>query len=165
MKHKMSFVYEKDEEIGKLNEEIISLKKQLADYISYSEEVVSLRSENNKLNERIIALDNELKTERESESDGSKELIKQLNDKIELLENQLKDKATTVSTVAKNDIIEDIDEMIDINVPHLREVLTNRLKAKQTEHIESLIESDGLRRTNQVKKSVMEKMLEEAIHI
>ena len=30
MKHKMSFVYEKDEEIGKLNEEIISLKKQLA---------------------------------------------------------------------------------------------------------------------------------------
>ena len=55
--------------------------------------------------------------------------------------------------------------MIDINVPHLREVLTNRLKAKQTEHIESLIESYGLRRTNQVKKSVMEKMLEEAIHI
>lgn len=172
MKHKMSFVYEKDEEIGKLNEEIISLKKQLADYINYSEEVVSLRSENNKLNEQILELNNELKQEKESESDGSKELIKQLNDKIKqlndkivLLENQLKDKTTTVSTVAKNDIIEEIDEMIDINVPHLREVLTNRLKAKQTEHIESLIESYGLRRTNQVKKSVMEKMLEEAIHI
>jgi len=172
MKHKMSFVYEKDEEIGKLNEEIISLKKQLTDYIGYSEEVVSLRSENNKLNEQILALHNELKQEKESESDGSKELIKQLNDKIKqlnnkivLLENQLKDKTTTVSTVAKNDIIEEIDEMIDINVPHLREVLTNRLKAKQTEHIESLIESYGLRRTNQVKKSIMEKMLEEAIHI
>ena len=165
MKHKMSFVYEKDEEIGKLNEEIIGLKKQLADYINYSEEVVSLRSENNKLNEQILALHNELKQEKESESEGSKELIKQLNDKIVLLENQLKDKATTVSTIAKNDIIEEIDEMIDINVPHLREVLTNRLKAKQSEHIESLIESYGLRRTNQVKKSVMEKMLEEAIHI
>jgi len=165
MKHKMSFIYEKDEEIGKLNEEIITLKKQLADYIYYSEEVVSLRSENNKLNEQILALHNELKQGKESESDGSKELIKQLNDKIVLLENQLKDKTTTVSTVAKNDIIEEIDEMIDINVPHLREVLTNRLKAKQTEHIESLIESYGLKRTNQVKKSVMEKMLEEAIHI
>ena len=165
MKHKMSFVYEKDEEIGKLNEEIISLKKQLADYISYSEEVISLRSENNKLNEQILALENELKQEKESESDGSKELIKQLNDKIELLERRLIEKTTTVETVAKNDIIEDIDEMIDINVPHLREVLTNRLKVKQNEHIESLIESYGLRRTNQVKKSVMEKMLEEAIHI
>ena len=86
-------------------------------------------------------------------------------DKIELLERRLIEKTTTVETVAKNDIIEDIDEMIDINVPHLREVLTNRLKVKQTEHIESLIESYGLRRTNQVKKSIMEKMLEEAIHI
>ena len=126
--------------------------------------------ENNKLNEQILELHNELKQEKESESDGSKELIKQLNDKIKqlndkivLLENQLKDKTTTVSTVAKNDIIEEIDEMIDINIDHLREVLTSRLKAKQTEHIESLIESYGLRRTNQVKKSVMEKMLEEAI--
>ena len=63
-----------------------------------------------------------------------KELIKQLNDKIELLENQLKDKTTTVSTDAKNDIIEEIDEMIDINIPHLRDVLTNRLKAKQVTH-------------------------------
>jgi hypothetical protein len=61
--------------------------------------------------------------------------------------------------------IEDIDEMIDINVPHLRDVLTSRLKDKQMEHIESLIESYGLRRKNQVKKSLMEKMLEEAIHI
>ena len=55
--------------------------------------------------------------------------------------------------------------MIDINVPHLREVLTNRLKTKQMEHIETLIDSYGLRRTNQVKKSVMEEMLEQAIHI
>lgn len=169
MKHKMSFIYEKDEEIGKLNEEIIGLKKQLADYISYSEEVVSLRLENNKLNEQILELHNELKQEKtsiqeESDSKGSEELIKQLNDKIELLENQLKDR-TKVSTVTNTDIIEDIDEMIDINLPHLREVLSNRLKAKQTEHIESLIESYGLRRTNQVKKSIMEKMLEEAIHI
>ena len=108
MKHKMSFVYEKDEEIGKLNEEIISLKKQLADYIGYSEEVVSLRSENNKLNEQILELHNELKQEKESESDGSKELIKQLNDKIKqlndkivLLENQLKDKTTKFQLLLK----------------------------------------------------------------
>ena len=58
-----------------------------------------------------------------------------------------------------------IDEMININLPHLRDVLTNRLKKKQMEHIETLIETYGLKRTNKVKKSIMEKMLEEAIHI
>ena len=170
MKHKLSFVYEKDEEICKLNDEIISLKKQITDYISYSEEVVSLRSENNKLNEEIILLQNKLKQEtqinesKQLESSSDNIIIKQLNDKIELLESELKGNLTSGATISKNDI-EDIDEMIDINVLHLREVLTNRLKTKQTEHIESLIEAYGLRRTNQVKKSVMEKMLEEAIHI
>ena len=173
MKHKMSFIYEKDEEIGKLNEEIISLKKQLADYISYSEEVVSLRLENNRLNDEILMLQDKLKQEllvNESFTNDStseeKDLIKQLNEKIELLKIELKGKKpTSESTVTKTEIIEDIDEMIDINIPHLREVLTNRLKAKQMEHIESLIDSYGLRRTNQVKKSVMEEMLEQAIHI
>ena len=40
-----------------------------------------------------------------------------------------------------------------------------RLKDKQTEHIENLINTYGLKNTNKVKKSVMEKMLEEAIHL
>uniref|UniRef100_A0A6C0CEZ9 Uncharacterized protein n=1 Tax=viral metagenome TaxID=1070528 RepID=A0A6C0CEZ9_9ZZZZ len=177
MKHKLSFVYEKDEEIGKLNEEIISLKKQLEGYISYSEEVVSLRLENNKLNGEILLLQNKLKQEllvNESLTNDStsedNDLIKQLNEKIELLEsellkNELKGKNIISNSTISKTVIEDIDEMIDINVPHLREVLTNRLKTKQMEHIETLIDSYGLRRTNQVKKSVMEEMLEQAIHI
>mgnify|MGYP003706007537 FL=1 len=56
IKHKLSFVYEKDEEIGKLKEEINGLKKQLEDAMNYSIEVVNLRNENNKLTEQIVLL-------------------------------------------------------------------------------------------------------------
>ena len=55
--------------------------------------------------------------------------------------------------------------MIDIHIPKLRYVLTNRLKQKQTLHIEGLIKKYNLKKTNKVKKSVMSKMLEEAIHL
>jgi hypothetical protein len=167
MKHKLSFVYEKDEEIGKLNEEIKNLKKQLADTVNYSEDLVTLRLENNKLNDEILLLQTTLKEQTLNNESTNNDLIKQLNGKIETLEGELK--SNTHITLSKSKVInegvEDIDDMIDINVPHLREVLTNRLKDKQMDHIESLIETYGLRRTNQVKKSVMEQMLEEAIHI
>jgi hypothetical protein len=170
MKHKLSFVYEKDEEIGKLNEDIMSLKKQLSEAISYSEDVLTLRLENNKLSDEILLLQTKLKEQNLNNELTNNNLIIKLNDKIESLEDELKSKSNITppgksKVIDKINDIEDIDEMIDINVPHLREVLTNRLKDKQLEHIESLIETYGLRRTNQVKKSVMEKMLEEAIHI
>jgi len=58
-----------------------------------------------------------------------------------------------------------IEEMIDINIPQLRQVLSRRLKDKQSQHIEKLINSYGLKKKNKVKKSIMEKMLEEAIHL
>ena len=63
------------------------------------------------------------------------------------------------------DIVEPVDEMINIDIRHLRQVLLTRLKSKQIEHIESLITIYGLKRKNQVKRSVMERMLEEAIHM
>ena len=190
MKHKLSFVYEKDEEIGKLKEEINGLKKQLEDAMNYSIEVVNLRNENNKLTEQIVLLqqnindltntnnvleidNNNLKDEilnlqskinsLDHDNDDSNKLLI-LQSKIKSLEDELKQK-TNILAVRDNIEIEEIDEMININLPHLREVLTNRLKTKQLEHIETLIETYGLKRTNKVKKSIMEKMLEEAIHI
>ena len=49
MKHKLSFVYEKDEEIAKLKDEIIQLKKELSELQKLQEEVVSVRLTNQKL--------------------------------------------------------------------------------------------------------------------
>jgi hypothetical protein len=43
--------------------------------------------------------------------------------------------------------------------------LLTRLKDKQKDHIEKLIEQYGLKRKNRVKRSLMEEMLEQAIHL
>ena len=159
MKQKLSFVYEKDDEIAKLSDEIITLKKQLSETTTYSEEASKLRLENSRLNDDIQSLNTRLK-----EVSFENELnINELHKKIKTLDDTEESPKKVESERSVE--IEDIDEMIDINVPHLRDVLTSRLKDKQMEHIESLIESYGLRRKNQVKKSLMEKMLEEAIHI
>jgi len=159
MKQKLSFVYEKDDEIAKLSDEIITLKKQLSEATAYSEEASKLRLENRRLSDDIQSLNTRLK-----EVSFENELnINELHKKIKTLDDKEESTKKVVSEIPVE--IEDIDEMIDINVPHLRDVLTSRLKDKQMEHIESLIESYGLRRKNQVKKSLMEKMLEEAIHI
>ena len=54
---------------------------------------------------------------------------------------------------------------MDINIPQLRSILFTRLQDKQTKHIDNLIDSYNLKNMNKVKKSVLEKMLEEAIHL
>ena len=107
------------------------------------------------------------------------------NDKLlsenKLLRNKLKDLAKDKDDVDDDtdslfieeidafDTLEDLDteseEMMDINIPQLRSVLCRRLRDKQTQHIDNLIESYNLRKKNRVKKSTMEKMLEEAIHL
>ena len=57
------------------------------------------------------------------------------------------------------------EELMDVNVPQLRSVLFRRLQDKQKQHIDNLINSYELKKKNKVKKSVLEKMLEQAIHL
>ena len=57
------------------------------------------------------------------------------------------------------------EELMDVNVPHLRKVLFNRLRDKQAHHIEGLINTYNLKKKNKIKKSVLEKLLEQAIHL
>ena len=58
------------------------------------------------------------------------------------------------------DIVEPVDVVnVNIDIRHLRQVLLTRLKSKQIEHIESLITIYGLKRKNQVKRSVMERIV------
>ena len=56
MKHKLSFVYEKDEEIAKLKDEINELKKENTELKPYSTEVVKLRLESKQLNDELNQL-------------------------------------------------------------------------------------------------------------
>ena len=70
------------------------------------------------------------------------------------------DGSEIISIIADSDFE---DEYMPINIHHLREVLFNRLRDKQTKHIDKLIHSYNLRKKNMVKKSVLEKMLEEAV--
>lgn len=143
MKHKMSFVYEKDEEISKLKDTILKLKKQISESESITKEYTQLKLDN-----------------------------KQLKDTIDKLHSQVSIKDTTIDIIdiqssdEENSYEEDsYEEMIDIHIPKLRNVLTNRLQYKQAQHIENLISKYNLKNMNKVKKSVMEKMLEEAIHL
>ena len=158
MKHKLSFVYEKDEEIGTLKGQVSQLKKETNELQSLSEDAVKLRLENKQLRDQFDLL------QLQTDSSGKLALEnKLLREKLQ----EFMDKSDTSDTeqVLLEDDIEDIEEMIDVNVPQLRSVLTKRLKDKQSQHIEALIATYGLKRKNKVKKSVMEKMLEEAIHL
>ena len=139
MKHKMSFVYEKDEEISKLKDKILTLKKEITELEKITNEYSKLQQENKQLKEEISKLHSQISVSDKNGTDILDELSTDSDDELE--------------------------EMIDIHIPKLRYVLTNHLKQKQTQHIEDLIKKYNLKKTNKVKKSVISKMLEEAIHL
>jgi len=170
MKHKLSFVYEKDEEIGKLREQINQLKKDNKGLQGSSQSLLKLRLEHKQVKDQLDMVS----------------MKHHNNDKLlsenKLLRNKLKELTKDDDVAGDNDslLIEEIDdfddsdvsnddseseEMMDINIPQLRTVLGRRLRDKQTQHIDNLIESYNLKKKNKVKKSTMEKMLEEAIHL
>jgi len=159
MKHKLSFVYEKDEEIGKLKDKITSLNKDIKQFEEETKEVIKLRLANKELQIENEQLQSKLTTLHTLESENI------------LLRDKLKEPRASDELVIED--IEDSDgeiddediEMMDVNIPQLRHVLVTRLKHKQARHIESLITSYGLRRKNKVSKVVMERLLEEAIHL
>ena len=150
MKHKMSFVYEKDEEIGKLKEQIRELTKQNTELDELSKEAVQLRLENKRLTEALSSME------------GSSKQVTEENQRLTATIQKLRQNDTNGDI---GDSIEPGDEIMDNNIPQLRHVLLTRLKDKQTEHIERLIEQYGLKRKNKVKRSLMEEMLEQAIHL
>lgn len=164
MKHKLSFVYEKDEEIGKLKETVNELKKQVTDLESSTQELVKMRLENNQLQTELMELKH-TRLELEKLSSENKLLREKLKSIDSDESKQVIDDIQEIEELSITDEIEEIDEMINVNIHQLRQVLLNRLKDKQISHIESLINTYGLKRKNQVKRSIMERMLEEAIHL
>ena len=152
MKHKMSFVYEKDEEIAKLTEQVRNLTKEKGELEDMTKDTSQIRVENQQLKER-------LKQYESYEAQVSS--LKQENSKL-----KSKIRTDTIEDINTDEYsLEEVDEMIDVNIPKLRHVLLTRLKDKQTDHIEKLIDQYGLKRKNKVKRSLMEEMLEQAIHL
>jgi len=149
MKHKLSFVYEKDEEIAKLKEKIIDLKKEVKEHGDTTRHNTELRIEVKQLEEQLndIRLNKTDQDLIQTENKMLKSKLKELGEKSESLD------------------IEEIEELVDVNVPQLRRVLLHRLKDKQTNHIEGLINQYELKKKNKIKKSVMEQILVEAIHL
>ena len=162
MKHKLSFVYEKDEEIGKLKGTVNDLKKEIKELQSYSSECMKLRHENKNLKEQLDIQSMNKNTNDKLESEN-----KNLKDKIKELTNEDNTITDITEFISDDDDLsyESDEELMDVNVPQLRSVLFRRLQDKQKQHIDNLINSYDLRRKNKVKKSVLEKMLEQAIHL
>jgi hypothetical protein len=146
MKEKMSFVYAKDDEIGTLKSQLNGLKKENKELQDRTNECVQLRMEHK---QKDLQLTNLLSENNE------------LKDQIQKLKNNTS-RITEILTDDDDDSDFE-DEYMPINIHHLREVLFNRLRDKQTKHIDKLIHSYNLRKKNMVKKSVLEKMLEEAV--
>jgi len=172
MKHKLSFVYEKDEEIGKLKEQINQLKKDNKELQSSSQALAKLRIEHKQVRDQldIVSMkshnNDKLLSENRLLRNKLKDLSKDKDDVTDDTDSLFIEEIDTFDTfdTFDNDDNES-EEMMDINISQLRSVLCKRLRDKQTQHIDNLIESYDLKKKNKVKKSIMEKMLEEAIHL
>jgi hypothetical protein len=162
MKHKLSFVYEKDEEIGKLKETLNELKKENKELMSSSNECVKLRLEVKQMKDQLDFRD--LQTNQQDKLIKENKLLK---DKLKELtkEDEGEHSITDITDFLSDSEEDKEEELMDVNVPHLRKVLFNRLRDKQAHHIEDLINTYNLKKKNKIKKSVLEKMLEQAIHL
>jgi chromosome segregation ATPase len=151
LKHKFSFVHEKDQEIGKLKETVNTFKKTNEEL---QETVDRLQNNMNDLNSSVNKL--QIKNKTLSDELDLSNIHAPAPDVIEdLIDNTL-----------DIDEIEDVgEEMISIDIPQLKYVLLNRLKNKQKDHIDQLIHEYELRKHPMIKKSIMEQMLEKAIHL
>jgi len=167
MKHKLSFVYEKDEEINKLKALVNDIKKDNKGLQKSSQESIKLRMENKQLKDQLdlVSMNSNQTDKLVSENRLLKVKLKELTKDEGKSITDITDLSTILSD-SDEDGDEDIEEeMMDVNIPRLRAVLLSRLKDKQTEHIDNLINSYDLKKKNKVKKSILEKMLEEAIHL
>lgn len=187
LKEKMKFVYEKDEEIQKLKYEIDKMSKEASELASNRQELFRLKEENRSLRDEVEkGRGNEMKISRlESENTMLKEKLK---DSLDSLEKE--DVSNDVSNDLSNDVsqvidkgilleeddklqieikeerVEEIkDDLIHINIYNLKNVLAKRLKSTHERHIDNLIQQYKIENNSKISKSIMEKMLKEAIHL
>jgi len=171
LKEKMKLVYEKDEEIQKLKYEIDKMSKEASGLVSNRQELFRLKEENRSLRDEVDkGRENEMKISRlEGENrmlkeklsiDDSNSLEEEIDKRI-LFEEEDK-----LQIEIKEETVEEIkDDLIHINIFNLKNVLANRLKSTHEQHIDNLIQQYNIENNSKISKSIMEKMLIEAIHL
>lgn len=166
LKEKLSFVYEKDSEIQELKCSLETLKKQNQELQDSTGELNKLKIENKSLRDQLDSLQVErmeldsLKNENKLLKQKMDEYYKQLHpDDEDEIEDIIREPHYEITTKKP------VEEMIDINVNHLKFVLYRRLKVYHENHIDEIIKSHNLRKKSKIPKSTMESILQEAIHI
>lgn len=177
LKEKMKFVYEKDEEIQKLKYEIDKMSKEASELASNRQELFRLKEENRSLRDEVEkGRGNEMKLSRlESENMMLKEKLKDSLDSLEkdntsekedIDKRILFEEDDKLQIEIKEERVEEIkDDLIHINIYNLKNVLANRLKSTHERHIDNLIQQYKIENNSKISKSIMEKMLKEAIHL
>ena len=166
-------------EIYKKDEQISSLKNELNDKISEIENLKIIENNYRISIDENRSLKNELDLLRIQLSDNEKITNENLRLKkkiVELVKNNKKD----LNSDRNNIEIEDLDinentndstnestneNMIIVDVPKIKMILSERLKSYHEKHINKLIEDYKLNETEKINESTMKKLLVETIHL
>jgi len=172
LKRKLSIIPEKDEEIQSLKCEIEKLNDQNDINSALSSEVTKLKLDNQGLRDNYdrLQLENMNNQKLQQENNMLKRKIIDLNKKIKSEKNGEEFSDSEIADIMNEDYEEDKleindTEKIQINIPQLKQILSNRLKSYHEKHIDNLIDLYNLQGKESIEKDTMEKLLLEAIHI
>lgn len=146
LKDKLRIIPEKDNKILELKHENDNLHLEIEELKKSQQsslrECISLRSDKKSLQSRLQRINQEneqLKVEIDSDD----------------IKNELSEESMAKST----------EELVPINIDTIKHVLYSRLRTYHEKHIDELIQSYELQNKKEIKKSEMQKLLVEAIHI
>jgi len=142
--HKESFE-NNNSRINTLNEEVREYKEKLKTLYEKDEEIRSLKSDLGKLQKEV---------EEYTKVKGENNFLRRENSR---LKQELSD-STKQDNLSK-------EETVKIDVTKIKRILFTRLKDYHEKHIDDLIEQYDLNKKKEIDKSVMEKILLEAIHV
>jgi|TARA_B110000285_G_scaffold231369_1_gene299951 predicted RNase H-like nuclease (RuvC/YqgF family) len=142
--HKESFE-NNNSRINTLNEEIRECKDKLRTLYEKEEEIHSLKSDLAKLQKEV---------EEGNKARGENNFLRRENSRLK----------QELSDLTKQDNLSK-EETIKIDVTKIKRILFTRLKDYHEKHIDDLIVQYDLNKKKEIDKSVMEKILLEAIHV
>ena len=159
--HKESFEAN-NSRLNDLHDEIRELKEELRVIPEKDNKIHELKCDNDNLR---LELEEIKRSHRECKRDNiSLESDKKfLQNKIDRLLKENEEKIDTESNKIEPNKGE--EELIPINISHIKQILCSRLKSYHEKHIDELIQSYELHNKKEIPKDLMEKILIEAIHI
>lgn len=158
LKSKLRLVYEKDDEIQSLKNELAQHELKLKDFDKYKNDNVKLSLDNDSLKRELDMLKI---TGLEVDKLKSENILL----KKKLLEYTKEDSKTENSNEKIDEKEEQNKETVPVDVSKLKNILYNRLKSYHENHIDNLILQYDLQEKTEIEKATMEKILLEAIHI